>query len=136
MDEEKPPTRVIGLITRPGRGSAADTLTLLEIEIERRGLTIFARFDHAANARAIAIAMPAATVLVFGSPRAGTPLMLTSPLVALDLPLRILVWEDAGGAVSVSYADPAYVAARYGLSADLMRPFASIGELVERALSS
>ncbi len=133
--EPADPLRADGVITRPSPYSAPETVARLEAEIARRGLTMFARFDHAANARAVGMTMPAATVLVFGSPRAGTPPMLEAPLLALELPLRVLVREDAGGGTFVSYQDPAFLAARYGLSADGIGPLAGVAGLVGAALS-
>jgi uncharacterized protein (DUF302 family) len=97
-------------------GGFTETLQRLSDEIAARGLTIFGRFDHAANAQAVGLRMPPTTVLVFGNARGGTPLMLRSPGLALDLPLRMLV-RQAGRDVVVSYHDPAAVLAAHGLRA-------------------
>jgi uncharacterized protein (DUF302 family) len=96
-------------------GSGFDAvLDRLDAEIAARGLTVFARVDHAANARAAGLAMPPTTVLLFGNARGGTPLMLQAPGLALDLPLRILVRETPEGTV-VSYHDPTAMLASFGL---------------------
>jgi len=123
-----------GIVSRPSPYSAAQTLGRLEKAIAERGLTVFARFDHAAAARAVGLEMPDACVLVFGNPVAGTPVMVASPLIAIELPLRVLVWVGAGGDVFVSYANPAYVAARFGVPAQLTRNIGAVGALVEAAL--
>jgi len=123
-----------GIVTRPSRHSVAETLARLEATVVARGLTVFARFDHAAAAREAGLEMPDTCVLVFGSPRAGTPLMTAAPLIALDLPLRVLVWADSGGGVFASYADPAYLGSRYGLPDALVGNIAGLGALVEAAL--
>ena len=133
-DEAVPSREVAGVLTRPSPLSVAATLARLEAEIARRGLTLFARFDHAANAEAVGMQMPPATVLVFGSPQAGTPLMLASPAIAYELPLRVLVHADSAGHTLVSYADPATLAARYGVTGALVPVLASVGALVGDAL--
>jgi uncharacterized protein (DUF302 family) len=75
-------------------------------------------------------------VLAFGSPRAGTPLMVASPLVALELPLKVLVWQDAAGQVQIAHAEPSFLAQRYHLPADLVPVVASVSGLVEAALGT
>ncbi len=123
-----------GLVTRRSRHSAETTLARLEAAVVERGLSVFARFDHAAAAHAVGLPMPDASVLVFGSPRGGTPLMIAAPLIALELPLRALVWSDADGGVFISYVDPAYLGRRYGLPDELVRNIAGLGAIVEAAL--
>lgn len=86
-------------------------------ELAERGIEVFARIDHAANAAAAGLSMPPAEVVIFGNAQAGTPLMLRAPELALDLPLRILIRADESGAVFVSYHDPASIVAPYGLTA-------------------
>lgn len=98
-----------GLITKPSAYSAADTLDRLESALKKRGFVIFARLDHAAAAKSKGLTMPASTVLVFGNPKAGTPRMLKNPTLAIDLPLKALVWEDAAGKVMLTYNSAAYV---------------------------
>ena len=98
-----------GLITKPSAHSAADTLDRLEAALKERGYVVFARLDHAAAATSVGLKMPASTVLVFGNPKAGTPAMLKKPTVAIDLPLKALVWEDAAGKVMLTYNSAAYL---------------------------
>ena len=93
----------------------AETLDRLEGEITARGLQVFARIDHAANARQVGWDMPPATVVVFGNARGGTPLMVKAPAVALDLPLRVLIRQNSTGVI-LSYHDPVALVAAFGLS--------------------
>src|ERR1700674_1200722 len=96
---------VEGVVTRPSAYGFAETLARLQRALERRQLEIFARFDHSGAARLVGLTMPDTQVVVFGNPKSGTPLMLASPLVALDLPLLVLVSEDGGHTV-LSYLSP------------------------------
>jgi len=98
-----------GLITKPSTHSASDTLNRLEAALKKRGFVVFARLDHAAAATSKGLKMPASTVLVFGNPKSGTPAMLKKPTLAIDLPLKALVWEDAAGKVMLTYNSAAYV---------------------------
>ena len=93
----------------------AETLKRLDDAIARRGLTVFARIDHAAGAREIGVEIPPEEVVLFGNPAAGTPLMQSDPRVGIELPLRILIWEEEEG-VALGYNDPRELAARYDLS--------------------
>lgn len=109
-----------GLITKPSAHTAAETLDRLEKALKEKGYVIFARLDHAAAAEAVGLKMPPTTVLVFGNPRGGTQLMLKNRSLAIDLPLKALVWEDSSGKASVTYNSAAYVYGtvmpRHGLS--------------------
>ena len=100
---------VDGLITKPSAHSAAETLDRLEAALKERGFMIFTRLDHAAAADSMGLKMPKSTVLVFGNPRLGTPVFVKHPTLAIDLPLKALVWEDANGKVSLSYNSAQYV---------------------------
>jgi uncharacterized protein (DUF302 family) len=91
----------------------------LKRNIEDRGLTLFTVIDHSGEAKRVGLEMPDTKLVVFGSPAAGTPVMLAAPLSALDLPLKVLVSADAHGSVSVSYNSPDYVSNRYHLSDEL-----------------
>jgi len=95
---------------------------------------IFARFDHSGAARRVGLSMPDTQVVVFGNPKSGTPLMLASPLVALDLPLRVLVVVDGGQAV-VSYIAPSYLAERYGILPDLVKNIAGVEKIVDEVVA-
>jgi uncharacterized protein (DUF302 family) len=98
-----------GLITTPSAHSASSTLDRLEAALKERGFTIFTRIDHAAAAAAAGLKMPPSTVLVFGIPRVGTPAFVQKPTLAIDLPLKALVYEDSTGKVWVSYNSADYV---------------------------
>ncbi len=123
-----------GLVTRRSTHGVKETIDRLETAVRERGLTLFARFDHSDAAREMGMAMPESHVLVFGSPRAGTPLMIASPLVALELPLRALVWQAADGGVNVSYVDPGHLANRYHLPLELGRNLGAIEAIVAAAV--
>jgi uncharacterized protein (DUF302 family) len=97
----------------------AATIDRLIDAIGRAGMTVFARIDHAAGARAAGMAMPPTQVLIYGSPRGGTPIMLAAPLAALDLPLRVLVREDAQGRTLIAFHPAAAMLLRAGVADDL-----------------
>ena len=116
----------------------ADTVSRLLEAIEERNLTVFARIDHAAGARAAGLELASEEVVVFGNPRAGTPLMQSDPRVGIELPLRILAWEDEQGAL-LGYRDPRELARDYdvGENRDALDAMASrLDELVTAATSS
>jgi uncharacterized protein (DUF302 family) len=124
-----------GVITKPSKYTVTETLEHLENMIRSKGLTIFARIDHSGEAERVGLKMNDAKLLIFGSPKAGTPLMIASPLLALDLPLKALVWKDNEGRVMVSYNSVTYLTNRYSLPADLAKNIAGIDPLIESALS-
>jgi uncharacterized protein (DUF302 family) len=125
---------VTGVVSQSSPYSVDETLQQIEQVLRERGLTIFARFDHSGEARKVGLSMQPAHVLVFGNPKAGTPLMVASPLIALDLPLKILVWQDPQKQVWVSYAEPSSLAQRYSIPADLAKVLAAAQGIVEAAL--
>jgi uncharacterized protein (DUF302 family) len=90
--------------------------------------------DHSGEAEKAGLKMRPTQLLIFGSPKAGTPLMIASPTLAIDLPLKALVWEDADGRVWVSYNSPDYLQQRHGIPADLVKNIAGVGVLIEKAL--
>ncbi|MGB5830743.1 MAG: DUF302 domain-containing protein [Thiohalocapsa sp.] len=92
-----------------------DTLDRVEANAEQRGLKIFARIDHAAGAAKVGKSLPPTELLIFGNPKGGTPFIECAQTVAIDLPLKILVWEDADGKVWLGYNDPAFIADRHGV---------------------
>lgn len=106
---------VDGLLSVESHFDPQQTLERLEGEVKAKGLTVFARMDHAAGAASVGMALRPTTVLVFGNPKGGTPLMQASQLVGIELPLRVLVWQDAAGKTWLSYVDPANLAKRYEL---------------------
>jgi uncharacterized protein (DUF302 family) len=116
--------------------SLMETLARLEAAIRAHGLELFAHINHQGEAERVGLSMQPAHVLIFGSPRAGTPLIVASPLIALELPLKALVWQDQAGHVWVSYTDSTYLAQRYAIPADLVQNVAGIAPLIQGALQS
>ncbi len=105
-----------GLIAIRSPFSATETMNRLEENAKQRGLNIFARIDHAAGAAKVGKTLRPTEVLIFGNPQGGTPFMECAQSVGIDLPLKVLVWEDAQGQVWLGYNDPAYLAQRHGVS--------------------
>ena len=103
-------------MTKTSPRSVADTVARLVDLLGAKGVKVFAVIDQQAEARAVGLDLRETTLVVFGNPAAGTGVMAASPLAALDLPLKVLVWAEPGGATSVSYTAPATLAARYGLT--------------------
>ena len=121
-----------GIVNVPSRHSVQETAEKLKNILETKGITLFAFIDHSGEAEKVGLKMPPTKLLIFGSPRAGTPLMLASPSVAIDLPLKILIWEDSGGKVRVSYNNPAYLEKRHGLPPELVQNIAVIEMLATK----
>ena len=108
-----------GLITLRSNYDPKDTMDRLEAAVKAKGLTVFAHVDHAAGAAAVGLPLRPTDLLVFGNARGGTPLMQSAQTIAIDLPLKILVWQDATGATWLSYNDPSWLAKRHGVNADV-----------------
>ena len=106
-----------GLVTLQSQHGPVGTLMRLENSIASRGLTIFARIDHAAGAKDAGMDLRPTQVVIFGSPKSGTPLMQMSDTIGLDLPLKMLIRQDANGQTFLAYDDPAWLASRHGLAA-------------------
>jgi uncharacterized protein (DUF302 family) len=104
-----------GLITVPSSYGPQETMAKLEAEVKAKGLTVFARVDHAAGAVAAGLTLLPTDLLIFGNAKGGTPLMQAAQTAGIDLPLKVLVWQDASGKTFVSYNDPAWIAKRHGL---------------------
>ena len=122
-----------GIITMPSHQSVDQTVQKLERVLHEKGVKLFALIDHSGEAEKAGLQMRPTKVLIFGNPKAGTPLMIASPSIAIDLPLKILVWEDANGKVWVSYNAPAYLQARHGLPAELVPNIAVVEALATNA---
>ena len=105
-----------GLVTIPSAFGPAETMGRLEAEVKAKGMTIFARVDHAAGAAAVGMPLRPTDLLIFGAARGGTPLMEIKQTIGIDLPLKALVWQDAAGATFITYNDPDWLAERHGLS--------------------
>jgi uncharacterized protein (DUF302 family) len=111
-----------------------ETLERLQEAIHSRNLTLFAHIDHSGEARRVGLKMQEAHVLIFGSPKAGTPLMIASPLLALDLPLKVLVWQSDDDRIWVSSTSVAYLKVRYSIPQELVGNIAGVDALIEQAL--
>jgi uncharacterized protein (DUF302 family) len=135
MSATQAPAVAEDVVSKPSNASVARTMDRLEAAVRAKGLAVFARVDHAAGARSVGLTMQDAQVLIFGSPKAGTPLMVARPLVALDLPLRALVWSDPSGQVWVSFNATTYYPRRYGVLDGLEKNLAAIEGLVDAAVS-
>jgi uncharacterized protein (DUF302 family) len=122
-----------GIVALASKHSVAQTVEKLEAILTAKGVKIFALIDHSGEAEKAGMKMPPTKLLIFGNPKAGTPLMLASPSVAIDLPLRILVSEDGEGRVWISYTSPAYLQARHNLPQDLIQNIGVVGALASSA---
>lgn len=118
-----------GIVDVPSNHTVDETVAKLEEILAAKGVTLFALVDHSGEAEKAGLKMPATKLLIFGSPKAGTSLMLASPTIAIDLPLKILVWEDGGGKVWISYNSAAYLMDRHGVPEELMRNIAVVETL-------
>ena len=114
-----------GVVTKASPWSVSDTVARLSAVVTARGMKVFAVIDHGGEAEAAGLQLRDTKLVIFGSPAAGTPVMVSAPLAALDLPLKVLVWEDEH-TTNVSYTAPAALAARYGLNDDLASRLAGI----------
>jgi len=123
-----------GLVQIPSRYSVDETMKRLQAAFATKGLQVFAVVDHSGEAEKVGLKMRPTKVLIFGSPKAGTPLMVAAPTLAIDLPLKALVAEDAAGKVSVTYNDPEYLRERHGVPADLIKNLAGAGVLIGKGV--
>ena len=105
-----------GLTSIPGSLGPKETMDRLEAEIRAKGLTIFARIDHAAGAAEVGLPLAPTNLIIFGNARGGTPLMQSAQTVGIDLPLKILVWQDAANNTWLSYNEPRWIAQRHGVA--------------------
>lgn len=121
-----------GIVDTPSNHSVEQTVEKLKNILQAKGVTLFALVDHSGEAEKVGMKMRPTKLLIFGNPKGGTPLMLAAPSVALDLPLKILVWEDAQGKVWVSYNSPEYLKERHGLPAELLQNIAVVETLASK----
>jgi len=122
-----------GIVSKTSRHSVDETVGKLRRILQARGITLFALIDHSGEAEKVGFAMKPTKLLIFGNPKAGTPVMLAAPSSALDLPLKILVWEDAEGKVWLSYNSAEYLAKRHGVPQGLLQNLAATGKVVDEA---
>jgi len=130
-----PPQTVANLRTVRSAVNVNEAAALVERALIASGMKVFARIDQAAEARAVGLAMPPAVLILFGNPRSGTPLMIEQPTVAIDLPLKALLWEDDRGQAWLSYNTPALLVERHGVDGALAAKVEPAGELLERAVT-
>ncbi len=121
-----------GIVTSQSRYSFAETVAKLESLLKEKRIKLFTIIDHSGEAATAGLTMPPTKVLVFGNPKGGTPLMIAAPSTAIDLPLKILVAEDAQGKVWLSWNDPAYLQQRHGFPKELMTNVAAAGMLASQ----
>jgi uncharacterized protein (DUF302 family) len=122
-----------GIVTIPTHRSVDATVERLEQILQAKGIKLFALVDHSGEAEKAGMRMRPTKLLIFGNPKAGTPLMIASPSIAIDLPLKLLVWEDGEDKTWISYNDPAYLQARHGLAADLVANISVVSDLAKKA---
>lgn len=122
------------IISKPSKYSVPETLNRLETVVKSKGIIVFTRIDHSGEAEKAGLKMRPTQLLIFGNPKTGTPLMNSTPSVAIDLPLKALAWQDENGKVWLSYNSPAYLKQRHGLKEEFMKNIAAIGNLVDQAL--
>jgi uncharacterized protein (DUF302 family) len=118
-----------GMVHKATRHSVDEALTKLQGILEAKGIAVFALVDHSGEAAKVGLEMHPTKLLIFGNPKGGTPLMLAAPTIAIDLPLKILIWEDDQGKRWVSYNTPQYLAERHNLPANLVQNIALIETL-------
>lgn len=123
-----------GIVSKPSKHSVPETINRLEAVVKSKGIIVFARIDHSGEAEKVGLKMRPTQLLIFGNPKTGTPLMNSAPLVAIDLPLKALAWEDEKGKVWLSYNSPAYMKQRHGFKEEFMKNVAAIGSLVDQAI--
>jgi len=122
-----------GIVSLPSDRSVEATVDRLKNIFQSKDVTLFALIDHSGEAEKVGMKMPPTKLLIFGSPKAGTPLMLASPTTGIDLPLKILIWEDPQRKVWVSYNSPEYFKQRHGLPPELISNIAVVQALAEKA---
>jgi len=127
------PSEASGLVDRRSEHSVDETVERLTELLRAKGATLFALVDHSGEAERVGLAMHPTKLLIFGNPHAGTPAMLAEPHSAIDLPLKILIWEDARGTTWITTNSAGYLQDRHGLAAELTAPFAAADALAVAA---
>jgi uncharacterized protein (DUF302 family) len=122
-----------GIINIPANHSVDQTVEKLKGILQGKGVNLFALIDHGGEAEKVGMKMPPTKLLIFGNPKGGTPVMLAAPGIAIDLPLKILIWEDGQGRVWVSYNSPAYLQERHGVPQELLQNIAVVETLAAKA---
>jgi uncharacterized protein (DUF302 family) len=122
-----------GIVNLPTHSSVDETVTHLQSMLQEKGVQIFALVDHSGEAKRVGIEMRPTKLLIFGNPKAGTPLMLAAPSIAIDLPMKLLVWEDASGQAWISYNTPEYLEKRHALPQNLAAALGAVEALAKNA---
>lgn len=122
-----------GIVTLTGHLPVDQTVQKIEETLQAKGIKLFTVIDHSGEAERAGLSMRPTKLLIFGNPKAGTPLMLAAPSIAIDLPLKILVWENSEGQVQISYNSAAYLQARHALPPDLVQAIAGVAVLAASA---
>ena len=122
-----------GIISKSTNRTVDETVAKVQAILQTKSIKLFALIDHSGEAEAAGLKMPPTKLLIFGNPRGGTPLMLAAPTVAIDLPLKLLVWEDHDGKRWISYNSPQYLKQRHALPDDLLKNIAVIEALATEA---
>jgi uncharacterized protein (DUF302 family) len=123
-----------GIIDQASTRSIEETVERIKSILQSKGITLFAVIDHSGEAEKLGMKMRPTKLLIFGSPRAGTPVMLAAPSIALDLPLKTLVWEDSEGKVWVSYNSPEYLRERHDIPDALLQNISGVRSIIEGAV--
>lgn len=123
----------MGIVTIPSHKSAAQTVHRIEEILKAKGVKLFAVIDHSGEAEKAGMQMPFTKLLIFGSPKTGTPLMIAAPTLAIDLPLKLLVWEDTDGKAWISYNTPAYLQERHSVPPELIQNIVAVEMLAANA---
>jgi len=122
-----------GIVDVPSNHSVDQTVEKLKGILEARGVKLFALVDHSGEAEMAGMKMRPTKLLIFGNPKAGTPVMLAAPSIAIDLPLKLLVWEDDTGKIWISYNSPAFLQERHGVPDELLQTIAVVETLATKA---
>jgi uncharacterized protein (DUF302 family) len=123
-----------GIVSLAASRSVDEIVARVAASLREKGIKLFALVDHSGEAKSAGIEMRPTKLLIFGNPKAGTPLMLAAPTIAIDLPLKLLVWEDADGKVWISYNAPAYLQQRHSLADDLLANLAAVEAIAMNAV--
>lgn len=122
-----------GIVDVLSRRSVNETVARLRGILEAKGITLFAQVDHSGEATKVGMTMPPTKLLIFGSPKAGTPVMLAAPSIALDLPLKILVWQDKAEEVWISYNSVEYLRERHNVPSNLLQNLSAVEAIAAKA---
>jgi uncharacterized protein (DUF302 family) len=134
FSEDAAMTKDNGLIQITSHYSVGETVTRLGAAFEAKGMKVFGIIDHSGEAEKVGLKMRPTRVMLFGSPKGGTPLMVAAPSLAIDLPMKVLIAEDEHGKVSITYNSPDYLKQRHGVPDDLIKNLAGAGAVIEKAV--